>query len=504
MIALCASYLQDSGVSTCIVTPNNELKLEFGQELDRVRRRSPESPPVLTLRNYMKKRNEFQFAFVDEAHNLRSAIELDSNAVISIYFEKQDPSFARVVPFSMESRPYVTKELNIESTHDMLDEIRNTRYHNQVSHILKTLSQWRCFCILSHTTCELKFLVANPSERSILSGGRLFLFSATPLDPGELEFYCNISPENVQTYGTAESDFVPKHNVTYLHTFCKTQSVKERFVVATLRDFNLPQKRARPLNGHQLWLDQTYRDMVAYIVRNNPWLNINQITERLIEIKPKWKEMTTKYRKQNQGGFPGGKPTRKTVRKHIRQMLIAGEVLSVGGLFVSPSDYANKEASELNRSIRRILSKSPCEPWNFGYAGSAAGCYIFSQPAYSHQRFQDLLDLEIEQFKDSLFWLDEILRYAISIGKLSPRTYSNNEMDMALLKEGWGKCFGETKLLVFAMALSPPKFLEFLTTNPGRALMTHRLKESWQGIVEKAERDRASFGLAEISSGAHA
>jgi hypothetical protein len=244
--------------------------------------------------------------------------------------------------------------------------------------------------------------------------------------------------------------------------------------------------------------------MVAYIVRNNPWLNINQMTERLIELKPKWKEMTTKYRKQNEGELPKGKPTRKTVRKHIRQMLTAGEVLSVGGLFVSPGDYVNKESSDLNRSLRRTLSKGLCESRNFGYAGSVAGCYIFSQPAFSHQGFQDLFNIESEQFKESFFWLDEILRYAISIGKISPRTYSRNEIDMALLRQGWGECFGKTKLFVFAIAISPPKFLEFLMTNPGKALMTHRLEKSWQSIVEKAERDRANYGPAEISSGAHA
>lgn len=268
------------------------------------------------------------------------------------------------------------------------------------------------------------------------------------------------------------------------------------------RDY--PQKRGRPLNGHQTWLDQTYRDMVAYIVRNNPWLNINQITEQLIEIKPKWMEMTSKHRKGNQRDLRKGTPTRKTVRKHLRQMLDAGEVLSVGGLFVLPGDYANKEAPGLNRSVRRILSKGLCESWNFGYAGSVAGCYIFSQPELSHQGFQDLLNIESEQFRDSLFWLDEILRYAISVGKLSPRTYSNNKIDMALLREGWAKCFGKARLFVFAIAISPPRFLEFLTTDPGKALATHRLEKSWQGIVEKAERDRANYGLAEISSGAHA
>jgi len=240
VIALCGSYLQDSGAPTCIVAPNNELKLEFGQELQRVNRASSQQPPVLTLRTYMKKRDQFQFALVDEAHNLRSAIELDSNVVKSIYFEKEDPYFARVLASSMKDRGYVTKELNIESAHDMLEEIRDTRYHNQVSLILKTLSQWRCFCILSDTTCELKFLAADPRERAILSGGRVFLFSATPLDPAELEFYCNISRESIQTYGTAENDFVPKHNVTYLHTSCKTQSEKQRFGVAVLENFKLP------------------------------------------------------------------------------------------------------------------------------------------------------------------------------------------------------------------------------------------------------------------------
>jgi len=97
VIALCAAYLHSHGVSTCIVTPNNELRL-FANELSRLDCPSTASLPVLNIGSYLMRRHQFEYVFIDEAHNIRSAVELDPYVVRTIHLETGEPVFDISVP----------------------------------------------------------------------------------------------------------------------------------------------------------------------------------------------------------------------------------------------------------------------------------------------------------------------------------------------------------------------------------------------------------------------
>jgi superfamily II DNA/RNA helicase len=194
----------------------------------------------VTIGAYMKRRHQFEFVLVDEAHNLRSAIELDRNIVKSIHLEKGDPIFNHVVSTLEKDTSYTAKELSIETAHDILKNMKGSEHETDVRQVLGTLSQWRSFCIVSDTTCDLKFIAADPEKRTLMPKGRLFLFSATPLDGEELHFYCNVPKETIQTVGRRQIDFVPKENVIYCNTLCKSDSEKMGFVISLLKDSKLP------------------------------------------------------------------------------------------------------------------------------------------------------------------------------------------------------------------------------------------------------------------------
>jgi Rad3-related DNA helicase len=240
IITLCAAYLHSRGVSTCIVTPNNELKLEFKNELQEVNYKFRETLPVMNVGAFIRKRQAFDYALVDEAHNLRSAVELDENVVRSIHLEAEDPVYHEVLSHLRNERACVTAELSAESAHDIIERIKGSESRRIATQILRTLSQWRSFCILSDTTCDLKFLSANPERRTLLPKGRLFLFSATLLDADELSFYCNISINDIRKVGKTISDFVPKKNVIYSFVTCKTRQEKKDFAKSVLRNFKFP------------------------------------------------------------------------------------------------------------------------------------------------------------------------------------------------------------------------------------------------------------------------
>jgi hypothetical protein len=215
VIALCAAFLCMKGFSTCIVTPNGELKSDFAKEMHEVDTGTKLSIPIESISSYRKKRSLFDFVLVDEAHNLRSSIEIDDSIVKSFHFEEGDELFDCVTS-GIDQSDYVTKELGIETSSEILRRmLRFDEFKKEARYLLKGLTRWRTFYIGFQKSCYLKFLLADPQARSILPKGRLFLFSATRLDEKELTFYCNIPSDVLKTVGEKKTPFVPKKNVSY-------------------------------------------------------------------------------------------------------------------------------------------------------------------------------------------------------------------------------------------------------------------------------------------------
>jgi superfamily II DNA/RNA helicase len=234
VITLCAAYLNRNGFKTCIITPNNELMLDFNNEFKDITVNASATVPVMSINTFKKHRNNIDYALMDEAHNLRSAIELDNSVVKTFRFQEPDDLFHFLAAGSSSSK-YVVKELNIETASDALRKMLKSENKRTTNYILRTITQWRAFCVIFNGVCDLKFFLVDPKLRNLLPKGRLFLFSATRLDEEELHFYCDIPKESLRTIGEKETKFIPKSNVQYHYVDCKTVEAKIDLAINLLK-----------------------------------------------------------------------------------------------------------------------------------------------------------------------------------------------------------------------------------------------------------------------------
>ena len=254
-----------------------------------------------------------------------------------------------------------------------------------------------------------------------------------------------------------------------------------------------PVRRRRGfLNGHQRSVNQAYEDLIRYTIRWNPRLNTSKLADKLLETRNEWRKLATEYPEAIREKILRGKPTRKTVQKHLDKMIDRGMVERLPRGYVLTSMHLPEVSAELNRSVRKLLSNGNLEDRNITYAGDAVACYVTSDPIWSHERLKALIKLQIDTLTDSLFWLDDILKCALVEEYLQPKMYSRQDrkINNSMLRKGWGEYFGNNNLLVFSVANSPPKLLEFLTSRNGNALVTEYLENRWDKIVKSTELQR--------------
>jgi hypothetical protein len=169
----------------------------------------------------------------------------------------------------------------------------------------------------------------------------------------------------------------------------------------------------------------------------------------------------------------------------LEEMLESGEVekIGLGYVLVPPPDM--RRLNELGRSVRKVLSQKFDTEWIFPYALNIAGCYLVSDPDRSHEELVGFFEPLVKKFQRSMFWLDDLLVYAIEKRNLSP-----NVLDTGKLQEVWNACFGSSNLIVFAFAIRPPELLSFLTSGVGRSWSTRYLEEHKDSILRRVEERR--------------
>jgi len=120
-----------------------------------------------------------------------------------------------------------------------------------------------------------------------------------------------------------------------------------------------------------------------------------------------------------------------------------------------------------------------------------AGCYTVTSPVKSRNLFIDLFQQQVNRFIDSGYWLDDILEYMLGYELVSSQVYSKeNGINKKMLREGWERCFGNTRLLVLAHAISPPDFLHYIMSPHGITWATNVLSDKWDSIMSKATEIR--------------
>lgn len=230
IISLIAHYFANVGCQTCIVIPNGELKQDFEIEKNKIKS-MPKQPDVITFTNYLENKEKYELAIVDEAHNLDSAFNMNRKIVKKFSLKKGDNGFEFVIEKFLKNKHFVVTQLTLEYAKDMLNILTsNAKNRNDINKIKNSLTSWLCFLISTKYECKIKFISANPELRKILPSGILMLFSATPLNVKDLEFYCNI-PHNAIDFFTIKAK-------TPLKSFASFFSISDKMSLEEKTEFS--------------------------------------------------------------------------------------------------------------------------------------------------------------------------------------------------------------------------------------------------------------------------
>jgi hypothetical protein len=251
-----------------------------------------------------------------------------------------------------------------------------------------------------------------------------------------------------------------------------------------------PRRRKGVKDPNQMLQEFVYLNAVKSIVESNPTgLNTGQIAEKLPEhrqkiidlLKAHPSRVPTHWSLEN---LPDAGKSRKTVRKYLKELLKFRNVKKVGIAYY-PSEQISSD--ELIQAVDKLLASPDHQDWQLGQNLAIYRTYI--HPKEYRNRIDDFFDSHIPRFANSLFFLDQILEDAIGSKQMSSRIFTEGKgINYELLRTGWERYFGSTKLFILAYAVSPPELLKFLETKDGSQLGKRILAERWSDILRGAVR----------------
>jgi len=192
VISLLANFLISRGHKIAIVVPNNYLKNEFERSklevIDRL------EITILNLFEYLNSDEEFDFILIDEAHNIKSYLDLDINNVKNFEIDSSTDLFSYLIQIYLYSeKDFCVKQLDYPSARNLL-ELLEVYYPEDIEDIIKDPTQWLTFIYIWKESGQalIKWVKSESIGNFKLPKGILMLFSATTLSDEELEFYCGI------------------------------------------------------------------------------------------------------------------------------------------------------------------------------------------------------------------------------------------------------------------------------------------------------------------------
>jgi hypothetical protein len=188
VIKLLCKYFKSNSFSVCVVIPNNFLRAEYSDLPD---------IPVLTINQYLGTGTQFDYVLIDEAHNLKSSLELTPSLVKTVFVDSSSDIYAylesRLLPIGQN---YVAKQLSYVTSRDLLRLFRGHQPLREILRdVLRNSTTWQCFVYGRLGLFEIKFAPADYICRIQKARRAMLLFSASPLSGHEISFYCGI-PEN--------------------------------------------------------------------------------------------------------------------------------------------------------------------------------------------------------------------------------------------------------------------------------------------------------------------
>lgn len=183
--------------SVAVIVPNNYLKIETVSQKEFIQDEKIDEVKVFSLHEYVVSGSKYDYCLVDEAHNLRTSLELDTRVVKSFrVFEVEDVFKDLANRFLPPDTDYNAQKLSTGDSRFVLRVISN-RFPSSRK-IQRNLTAWAGFIYISDKYCEVKFIKAGCVWSFRLPKKKLILFSATPLSIKELAFYCGINKSFVE------------------------------------------------------------------------------------------------------------------------------------------------------------------------------------------------------------------------------------------------------------------------------------------------------------------
>jgi hypothetical protein len=252
--------------------------------------------------------------------------------------------------------------------------------------------------------------------------------------------------------------------------------------IATVR------RRRGHLNGVQMQILSIHMSTIQTILTREPGLNISQIAARFSKTRA---EMATAWplSPELRGKLPTSENPdnlRKTVRKHLIQMLSFGKVKLVNGKYYP----IERKESDLVGFVEHVYDEIKPQNWSYPAAEDCAICRTYVDPQFQYYDFDSFFGDHLSDFQHSIFYLDRILVDAIGRGSLSPKFYDpvTSKLSPSILKNGLTTHFKDTRLLVWTFAISPKRLLTFLEGNIGRGLLTDMLRKDGEEVLARGKR----------------
>ena len=277
VICLLARVLFESGQKAAIVVPSNYLKEEFTKACLDIEGGLPRTD-ILNLSEYLKSTEIYDFVLMDEAHNLKSFLELDDEYVKTVSFSlNEDFSQELVGRYVLPNKEFVAQQLSFPSAKDLLNSLCQIgKFEVKLSPVFSNPTCWTCFLYIwkNSNLCNVIFVQNDGICKLKLPQKHILLFSATQLSTAELKFYCGLD-ENIiapiETVKSSNQNEKQKYCVSLIdeldfkNKLCFLKSILEESNVQTLVLFNnsLTCKRAfESLKQHcsDLFLVRSYSD----------------------------------------------------------------------------------------------------------------------------------------------------------------------------------------------------------------------------------------------------
>lgn len=231
VICLLADFFSENNFKSVIIVPNNYLKMEFEKAKDDILNRM-KSVSIYTLYDYLRMKEDYDYVFIDEAHNLKSHLELNSNIVINVEITKKDDLYLGLVGrYLLPERNYIAQQISFSSAKDLMDVLYDMpKYRNTIKSVITNPTAWLTFIYIWENLglVHIKFVHSEESYAIRVPKYKMLMFSATPLTDEELSFYCGI-----------DCDLVLKSNPIRSSSDWRG---KQRIYLSIIDNLSLPEK----------------------------------------------------------------------------------------------------------------------------------------------------------------------------------------------------------------------------------------------------------------------